>query len=81
LFSGRYKSLIVGDSGVGDLRTVCDYVHLNPSRAKLLKREQPLREHRWSSWPEYLKSPKRRWAWLRVHRLLGEYRVPAQGMD
>ena len=76
LFSGRYKSLIVDGSGDGYLRTVCDYVHLNPARAKLLQPEQPLRAYRWSSWPEYLKSPGKRPKWLRVERLLGEYRVP-----
>jgi REP element-mobilizing transposase RayT len=36
LFSGRYKALIVDGSGTGYLKTVCDYVHLNPARAKLL---------------------------------------------
>src|SRR5690348_4304248 len=36
LFGGRYKSLIVDGSGTGYLKTVCDYVHLNPVRAKLL---------------------------------------------
>ncbi len=76
LFSGRYRSLVVDGSGTGYFKTVCDYVHLNPSRARLLGAENALREYRWSSWPEYLKSPKRRWAWLRVDRLLGEYRVP-----
>lgn len=76
LFSGRYKALIVDGSGSGYLKTVCDYVHLNPARAKLLRREQALREHAWSSWPEYLKSPGKRWAWLRVDRLLGEHRIP-----
>src|SRR5215469_18507550 len=40
LFSGRYKALIVDGSGNGYLRTVCDYVHLNPVRAKLLRPEQ-----------------------------------------
>ena len=35
LFSGRYKSLVVDGSGTGYLKTVCDYVHLNPVRAKL----------------------------------------------
>src|SRR5256886_8427590 len=30
LFSGRYKALLVDGSGNGYLRTVCDYVHLNP---------------------------------------------------
>ena len=48
----------------------------NPARARLLRPDQALREYRWSSWPECLKSPKRRWPWLRVERLLGEYRVP-----
>jgi putative transposase len=76
LFSGRYKSLIVDGSGNGYLRAVCNYVHLNPARAKLVKADQPLREYQWSSWPEYLKSPGRRAPWLRVDRLLGEYRVP-----
>ena len=43
LFSGRYKALIVDGSGRGYLRTVCDYVHLNPARAKLISEEQKLR--------------------------------------
>jgi putative transposase len=72
LFSGRYKALIVDGSGTGYLRTVCEYVHLNPVRARLLKPQQALREYRWSSWPEYLKKPKKRPAWLRVDRVLGE---------
>ena len=76
LFGGRYKALIVEGSGTGYLQTVCDYVHLNPVRAKLLRPEQPLRAYRWSSWPEYLKAPSRRWPWLRVGQLLGEYRIP-----
>ena len=76
LFSGRYKALIVDGSGNGYLKTVCDYVHLNPARAKLLRSEQPLRAYRWSSWPEYLKRPGKRWPWLRVNRLLGENRIP-----
>ena len=76
LFSGRYKALIVDGSGDGYLKTVCDYVHLNPVRAKLLRPEQPLTEYVWSSWREYLKAPTKRWAWLRVDRLLGAYRIP-----
>jgi REP element-mobilizing transposase RayT len=76
LFSGRYKALIVEGSGNGYLKTVCDYVHLNPMRAKLVKPGEPLKEYRWSSWPEYLKSPAKRWGWLRVDRLLGECGIP-----
>lgn len=76
LFSGRYKALIVDGSGSGYLKTVCEYVHLNPARSKLVRPEQPLRMYRWSSWPEYLKKPRQRPAWLRVDRLLGELRIP-----
>ena len=76
LFSGRYKSVVVDDSSPGYFKTVCDYVHLNPARAKLLGPEQALRKYQWSSWPGYLKGPRRRWGWLRVDRLLGAYRVP-----
>lgn len=76
LFSGRYKSLIVDGSGNGYLRTVCDYVHLNPVRAKLLRAEQSLRDFRWSSYGEYLKPPSQRAGWLRVDRLLGEMNIP-----
>jgi REP element-mobilizing transposase RayT len=76
LFSGRYKALIVDSSGKEYLRTVCDYVHLNPARAKLVKPEQRLREYRWSSWPECLKAPGRRPAWLRVDRVFGDAGIP-----
>ena len=76
LFSGRYKSLIVDGSGGGYLRAVCDYVHLNPARGRVLGAEEPLRDYPWSSWPEYLRSPGKRPEWLRVDRLLGEYRIP-----
>ena len=75
LFSGRYKALIADGSGNGYFRAVCDYVHLNPARAKLLTRAEPLRAYRWSSFREYLKAPTKRPGWLRVERLLGEYGI------
>src|SRR3954465_8470679 len=46
LFSGRYKAIIVDASTPGYLRTVCDYVHLNAVRAKLLTWKQKLSEFR-----------------------------------
>src|SRR5437667_1446982 len=76
LFSGRYKSLIVDGSGKGYLRTVCDYVHLNPVRAKILSREAPLRSYRWSSYPWYVAEPGKRPVWLRVDRVFGEMGIP-----
>src|SRR5438876_2099097 len=66
LFSGRYKCLVVDGSGDGYLRTVCDYAHLNPVRAKLLTREQPLSYYRCSSYGEYLRPPGTRPGWARV---------------
>jgi putative transposase len=76
LFAGRYKALVVDGDGQGYLKTVCDYVHLNPARAKLVAAEKALAGYRWSSWPEYLKGPEKRWRWLRVDRLLGDYGIP-----
>jgi REP element-mobilizing transposase RayT len=91
LFSGRYKSIVVDGSGNGYLKTVCDYVHLNPVRAGLLEPGQPLQAYQWSSYPGYLQPPEERPAWLRVDRLLGEWGVQrdndsgqrrfAQGME
>ena len=76
LFSGRYKSLIVDGSGSGYLKSVGDYVHLNPARAKLVAVDAPLKGFAWSSWPAYLAAPSKRPAWLRVDRLLGEWGIP-----
>jgi len=90
LFSGRYKARPVDGSGNGYLKTVCDYVHLNPVRAGLLQPGQPLQEFPWSSYRLYLE-PALRPPWLRAERLLGEWRIPkdspagrrvfAQGME
>ncbi len=71
LFSGRHQALVVVGNGNGHLRTGCDEVHLNPGRAKTLRPAEPLRACPWSSWPEYLKPPGQRPAWLRMDRLLG----------
>jgi REP element-mobilizing transposase RayT len=75
LFSGRYKALIVDGRGNGYLKTVCDYVHLNPARARLLKRKEKLSDFRWCSYREYLQAPSHRFAWLRVDRLLGAHGI------
>ena len=77
VFSGRYKALVVDGSGHGYLRTVCDYVHLNPVRAKLLQPGQRLLEYPWSSFGLYLAAPRHRPAWLRVDRLLGAHGIQA----
>ena len=73
LFSGRYKALVVDGSGSGYLKSVCDYVHLNPARARLIPSDEKLSSYPWSSYPGYL--GRKRAPWLRVDRLLGEHRV------
>jgi hypothetical protein len=75
LFSGRYKAQMVDGSGTGYLRIACDYVHLNPVRAKILIPGQSLREYPWSSYLAYLTKPGERPSWLRVDRLLGEHGI------
>ena len=75
VFSGRYKALVVDGSANGYLRAVCDYVHLNPVRAKLLRAEQRLLEYPWSSFGSYLAAKAHRPAWLRADRLLGEHGI------
>jgi len=73
LFAGRYKSLLVDEATPGYLRAVCDYVHLNPARAKLPEKQERLQKYRWSSYPSYLRGRQNREAWLRCDRLLGEH--------
>jgi len=67
--------LVVDGSGNGYLKTACDYVHLNPVRARLLRAEEPLSDFLWSSYPYYLCAPSGRPGWLRVDRLLGEWGI------
>ena len=75
VFSGRYKALIVEGSGNGYLKTVCDYVHLNPVRANLLKPEDRLVAYPWSSLIWYAAAREHRPFWIRVDRLLGEHGI------
>jgi hypothetical protein len=46
----------VAHSGTGYLKSVCDYVHLNPARAKLVRAKAKLSAFAWSSYPQYLKA-------------------------
>ncbi len=63
LFSERYKSLIVDGSGSGYLKSVGDYVHLNPAQTKLVVADAPSKSFAWSSWPAYLLARSKRPAW------------------
>ena len=72
LFGSRYKSQLIDGRSRGYLCRTCDYVHLNPVRAKILEPGEHLESFRWSSYPAY-RSPKLRPSWLRVDRLFGEH--------
>ena len=77
VFSGRYKALVVDGGGEGYLKTVCDYVHLNPVRAKLLGTEDRLVAYPWSSLGWHLAARQHRPAWMRSDRLLGAHGIDA----
>ena len=80
LFAGRYKSFNIDGGNSGYFRTVCDYVHLNPIRAKLIQAKAPLESFQASSYPLYLKTAAQRPAWLRVDRLLGAHGIPKDSL-
>ena len=67
---------MVAGRGKGYLRTVCDYVHLNPGRAKRLPPAVALASYPWSRYPEYRQPAARRSGGLRGDRLLGEKGIP-----
>jgi putative transposase len=75
-FGGRYKALLVDHFGNNYFRTVCDYVHLNPVRAGVLKNDDNLSAYPWSSLSLYAAAREHRPAWICVDRLLGAHGIP-----
>lgn len=76
LFGGRYKAIPVQADGAGDyLKTLMDYIHLNPVRARMVKADGGLGllDYRWSSLAQGYGVPpgKKRCKWLRVGEGLG----------
>ena len=54
------------------IQVISTCIHLNPVRAGLIRGEgEPLKAYRWSSYPAYLLPPRKRVAWLRVDRVMG----------
>jgi REP element-mobilizing transposase RayT len=75
VFSGRYKAVLVEGSTGSYLKTACDYVHLNPIRAKLLDSEDRIFAYPWSSLTWYLSAREHRPLWMRTDRLLAAHGV------
>lgn len=76
LFQGRYKALPVAPEEDGYFLQLSTYIHLNPVRARVVKRAMSsLAEYNWSSYPAYLKAPSRRDPWVEVSRVLADLGV------
>ena len=72
VFGGRYKAVVV-QHGKGEyFSTLLDYVHLNPVRAKLVKRVDGLDSYPWTSLSFYRKPPSKREPWQVVEKGLAE---------
>ena len=82
LFGGRYRSILIEDRDYGGavwrdyLRTVIDYVHLNPGRAGLVDlSSETSADYPWSSLAQgHLLPPSKRPAWLATPEMLDLYR-------
>jgi hypothetical protein len=66
LFQGRFKAILVEDESYG--WALSRYIHLNPYRAKMVKRPE---DHAWSSYRHYLR-PGHAPAWLDWKSVLAE---------
>jgi REP element-mobilizing transposase RayT len=83
LFGDRYKSVLVesGLSGApssdGDyLKSLIDYVHLNPARAQIIQasKGESIRDYQWSSiFHGYAQPPGKRTQWIDVEGVLAVY--------
>ena len=61
LFQGRYKAVIVDGEDGTYFRTLSDYIHLNPVRARMLEDGGKLMDYRWSSYPALVKGKRSEW--------------------
>lgn len=67
LFQGRYRGILIEKDRY--LLSLSRYIHLNPIRAKVVKRPE---EYRWSSYPEYIGKRQGK-GWLTCDWMLGQY--------
>ena len=70
LFQGRYKAIVVDGEDATYFRTVGDYIHLNPVRARLLGESEQLESFRWSSFPAHVSPGRKRVPWLKSEWVL-----------
>ena len=76
VYQGRYKALIMDPEEPDYFNRVSTYIHLNPVRAGLCCKDGlHLERYRWSSYPSYLKSRRKRPSYLEVERVLESFHV------
>ncbi len=74
LFGGRYRAIPVEE---GDYLTeLIHYVHLNPVRARLVRKQDGIERYRWSSLIDYMKPKRSRRGWVSVERGLAHMGLP-----
>ena len=79
LFQGRYKAIPVNADECGYFRTLSDYIHLNPARARLLGGEHSsLSSYPWSSYRSFV-SVKPLPGWLVRKRVFGAHGLESDG--
>jgi hypothetical protein len=87
LFGDRYKSVLIESGGSGGdlyLRTLIDYIHLNPVRAGLVPSESSpgLLDYPWSSLTHaYTVGPKARESWMAVEEGLALFQCEDRTAD
>ncbi len=70
VFQGRYKALLIEADSGDYFRTVSEYIHLNPARARLLDPVRPeLARYRWSSFPWLIQHRVPLPSWLEFRRV------------
>ncbi len=74
VFQGRYKAVVIDPSDTVYFRTACNYVHLNPVRAKLVETADtpPLEDYPWSSSWYLSRALSQTPQWLAVGRVIEE---------
>jgi putative transposase len=78
LFGDRYKAIVVQGEDDYHYRTLMDYIHLNPVRAKWVRMEErgSVADYAWSSLAGgYLLAPSRRPKWLAASVGLGRFEL------
>jgi putative transposase len=81
LFQGRYKAVVIDSDEPEYFRTACDYVHLNPARARLVGGEgQPVFSgYAWSSSWYLSRSRGMDPTWLDLHRIVEAHGLGRKG--